>query len=114
MMAALIESLGIGQQRDEVVSFTWTDLLQLEAACCSAIISHQSHLQLSLTVEHSSAESPHVIVLLLPRSALLLAMVLACTRLQVRPFCETDSLLPLSNVCHAVAVGHSQPSCFCR
>ena len=78
MMAALIESLGIGQQRDEVVSFSWADLLQLEAACCSAIISHQSHLQLSLPVEHSSAESPHVIVLLLPRSALLLALARGC------------------------------------
>jgi hypothetical protein len=112
MMAALIESLGVGQQRDEVVSFTWTDLLQLEAACCSAIVSHQ--LQLSLPVEHSSAEPPHVIVLLLPRSALLLASVLACTRLQVRPFYDNDSLVRLSNVCYTVALGHSQPSRFFR
>jgi len=55
-------------------------LLNLEAACCSAL---ESHLQSLVPRNHAKSDTCAVTVLLLPRSALLLASVLACMRLQV-------------------------------
>jgi hypothetical protein len=82
-MTAVIESLCAGQQSDDTVSFTWRDLLQLEAACFALLSSHRSPSQ--LPVDNSESNAGCITVLLLPRSALLLASVLACMRLQVRP-----------------------------
>lgn len=81
MVVAVIESLGESQERDEVIAFTWTDLLQLEAACCSAL--QRSCWENRDFREYMKSDECCVVVLLLPRSALLLASVLACMKLQV-------------------------------
>ena len=78
-MTAIIESLGSDGPRDDA-AFTWTHLLNLEAACCSAL---ESHLQSLDPRDRAKSDTCAVTVLLLPRSALLLASVLACMRLQV-------------------------------
>ena len=98
-MSAVIESLSAGQQRGDAVTFSWAELLQLEAACCSRLASLPSTSRLSskkqrqtlLPDENSSFDA--VTVLLLPRSALLLASVLACMRLQVGNRWQTASAM---------------------
>jgi hypothetical protein len=98
-MSAVIESLSAGQQRGDAVTFSWAELLQLEAACCSRLASLPSSFRLSskkqrqtlLPDEKSSFDA--VTVLLLPRSALLLASVLACMRLQVGNRWQTASAM---------------------
>lgn len=85
-MAAVIESLGDPLRGAAAhVTFTWADVLRLEAACCSALQQHQRRLQ------SPACDACAVTVLLLPRSALLLASVLACMRLQVRQACELQT-----------------------
>jgi hypothetical protein len=112
-MAAVIESLDDERQRDQIVTFTWSDLLLLEAACCRTL---QSCLQNCSLSEHSKCDARRVTVLLLPRSALLLASVLACMRLQVSPSRFMNSAHRYSSLTpfRADALGDSQPFGYSR